>query len=566
MEDEIYNFDLNKKQEKKEPIKLQDKYLYNNYFQSTAKLWKEYDSEIKLFEEINSGRIFFKNEKPSYFEIYKEPRLEIMGISENISVLYAPSEEDKNKYDEKRCIGFRYYEKNNKEKCNYFTLIKRYDNRFFILEKEKEKQIFDIKGEPFYKEDLNCYSIIQKIVFEKYKNEIVSPRGEIFPEIIGFAYSMVSLQKFKNFIVIEPLILEPLNEESKIEKLPDVLEPDIGYIEPILFDNHISVAVIKQSQAQKTGRFNIILDMSRYHIEDNLLDNTVFPEAIYQNHYAYPPFSIQKGNSCGLWFYGIVECIYSNNDYKNIRDVCLAIRRNNTKFFMDVINCLSSKLYNIPDIIDNSSIVEENINIKENRYYHSGQLSSHSFRKEAVMSYFFSLASLFAYYENKNDINNNEKIYGLELLLEYQYLIDNIRNYLSLVIFNNNYFAKYSPKIIYNEKQKIEYQKLIAKLRDLLNMVSSNYENAFYNSLSNLFEFYINYSKMIDKKKLKDALKKLTQLVTTIYDINPQTINKLKQEFSDIKYSKKVVVIKEEASITKYLNPNNDFNLQMMIH
>ena len=154
----------------------------------------------------------------------------------------------------------------------------------------------------------------------------------------------------------------------------------------------------------------------------------------------------------------------------------------------------------------------------------------------------------------------------MELLLEYQYLIDNIRNYLSLVIFNNNYFAKYSPKIIYNEKQKIEYQKLIAKLRDLLNMVSSNYENAFYNSLSNLFEFYINYSKMIDKKKLKDALKKLTQLVTTIYDINPQTINKLKQEFSDIKYSKKVVVIKEEASITKYLNPNNDFNLQMMIH
>ena len=274
---------------------IEHKNLYDEYFIGTAKLWKNYDSQIDSIKNSNFGRIFFKNDKTSYFEIFEEPRIEIMGISKKISLLYAPLGNDNNNYDKDKCIGFRYYEKDKIEKCNYFTLVRKYDKRFFIL--EKDKNIIDINGEAFYDEKLNCYSIMENIVLEKYKNESVTPIGESFMEIIGYIYSFVFLGKFKGFVVIEPLILEPFNEESKIEKLPEALEENIGYIEPIIFDHHISIALIKKVISNNRGRVNIILDMSRYHIEEHLSDNTLFPEEIYIIYYPYPDFPIQKGNS-----------------------------------------------------------------------------------------------------------------------------------------------------------------------------------------------------------------------------------------------------------------------------
>jgi hypothetical protein len=74
---------------------------------------------------------------------------------------------------------------------------------------------------------LNCYSIIRNIIFEKDKNEII-PKGEYFLEIFGFIYSLIYLGKFKGFQVIKPLVLEPLKEETRIEKLPEVLEKNFG--------------------------------------------------------------------------------------------------------------------------------------------------------------------------------------------------------------------------------------------------------------------------------------------------------------------------------------------------
>ena len=35
----------------------------------------------------------------------------------------------------KNFLGFRYYENNNKDKCNYFTLIKKGKKGYYILEK-----------------------------------------------------------------------------------------------------------------------------------------------------------------------------------------------------------------------------------------------------------------------------------------------------------------------------------------------------------------------------------------------------------------------------------------------
>ena len=60
---------------------IEHKNLYDDYFIGTAKLWKNYDSQIDSIKNSNFGRIFFKNNKPSYFEIFEEPRTKIMGFS-----------------------------------------------------------------------------------------------------------------------------------------------------------------------------------------------------------------------------------------------------------------------------------------------------------------------------------------------------------------------------------------------------------------------------------------------------------------------------------------------------
>jgi len=71
-------------------------------------------------------------------------------------------------YDKDNCIGFRYYENNKLEKRSYFTLIKKYDKKFYILEKEKNDNILDY------------YSIMRNIAFEKHKNKKIIKKGEYF--------------------------------------------------------------------------------------------------------------------------------------------------------------------------------------------------------------------------------------------------------------------------------------------------------------------------------------------------------------------------------------------------
>ena len=258
--------------------------LYKEIFSGTQKLWKSSNSKENLLKMKKSFiRKFIKDDKKiAYFEILEEQRAQLMGISKNISFIYLPCKDNNNEYDKNNCIGFRYFESSKVKKCKYFTLIKRYDKRFFIL--EKDNSILDIDGDSFYDEELNCYSIMKNIIFEKYKNKIMSfPMGELFPEIIGYIYSIISLGKVKGFIAIEPLILDPLNDDSRVERLPEELEENIGYIEPILFDNHISVVFIKKSSYNNRGRVNIIFDMSRYHLDNNITCPNIFNTFLHKS-------------------------------------------------------------------------------------------------------------------------------------------------------------------------------------------------------------------------------------------------------------------------------------------
>ena len=76
----------------------------------------------------------------------------------------------------------RYY--TNEQKASdsqFFTLIKRYDSKYYIL--EKNKIIKDINGKIFYNSDLDCFSIISYIIKQKYRNKNMIMNGETFPEI-----------------------------------------------------------------------------------------------------------------------------------------------------------------------------------------------------------------------------------------------------------------------------------------------------------------------------------------------------------------------------------------------
>ena len=180
-------------------------------------------------------------------------------MSSKISLLYIPSGLKNEKFDENNCIGFRYYEENQFKICHYFTLIKKNNNkRYYIL--EKEHKMTNIKDKSFFDEKLDCFSIMRKIIFEKYeKEEETFLNGELFPEIIGFAYSMVYLGQFKHFIAVEPLILDQMNRDAIIERLPKELEKNIGYIEPILYNNHVSVLLVKKSINNLKKRVNIVI-------------------------------------------------------------------------------------------------------------------------------------------------------------------------------------------------------------------------------------------------------------------------------------------------------------------
>ena len=124
---------------------------------------------------------------------------------------------------------------------------------------EKNESLRDINNELFLDIELNCFSIIQNIITQKYINENNSIYGETFPEIIGYCYALKSLNKFNNFVFIEPLIPEPFKPETLIEDINPKLDEDITYVEPFIYNDHISLILFTE---KKGTRLNIIFDIS----------------------------------------------------------------------------------------------------------------------------------------------------------------------------------------------------------------------------------------------------------------------------------------------------------------
>ena len=85
---------------------------------------------------------------------------------------------------------------------------------------KKDKNLNDINDKSFYNENLNCLSIMNKIIYEKISNKEQLFYGDTFPEIIGYYYYiLLNYGKFKNFKCIEPLISNPFNSDSLEENM-----------------------------------------------------------------------------------------------------------------------------------------------------------------------------------------------------------------------------------------------------------------------------------------------------------------------------------------------------------
>lgn len=181
--------------------------------------------------------------------------MDIIGIYPNITFLHSYSTDNNEYFDSTKFIGFRYYENGPSNKGYYFTIIKPNYSEYYILEKDNsEKSVRDIKNNQFYDRELNCYEIMRKIIFGKQKIIFIGDKGDLFPEIIGFSLALTTIDIINNFKIIPPLIPN-LNSFQK---------KDLIYIEPFIYDGHISTILISFKEKE---RINIIFDMSHHHFK-----------------------------------------------------------------------------------------------------------------------------------------------------------------------------------------------------------------------------------------------------------------------------------------------------------
>ena len=528
---------------------------YVKYISGTEKLWKNDESvfiQAYTLDKKELGRKFLKKNEVSYYEKFEDKRLNILGLTKKISLLFFPTEDKTHQFEMKNCFGFRYYEKNNKNKCNYFTLIKKEKKGYFIL--EKEENIKDADNDSFFSRDLDCFSIMKNIVYDKYKEknnfEDKSPLGELFPEVIGYIYSMVYLGQFKNFIILEPFNPNRLVKESLTEEIPSNLKENIGYIEPILYDSHISVLLIVKDK--KLDRMNYLFDMSMHHYTKNIYDHTLFPIDMISNLITYPVKPIQKNNSCGLWFYGILDFIHSSNKYIAPQDILNNIENEICNFYIDVVNFLSEKTYGLKDMIIFKEFNDNEFDVERIYDYNNGE--NISFLNICIKNYFFSLSLKYNWNENYNP-----NAVGMDLLFNYEKLFEKIITYKREIEMSIDYYKEYSEQKYYNNiiKEKMENQ--LNKVINLLKAVNYNFDKEFRNIAIENIDEYILMLQTNNCQNKKEMEKRFESLKT----VKTKSIAELENDFLNVKNNFKSIKFLDETTIVYNINQNSEmlFNL-----
>ena len=466
-------------QEQKEAInknEIKKGNLYDKYLNGSEKLTNEKSSfitEILNENKIIIGRKFFgENNQIKYIEMFNNEKMNLLGISKNITFIHEykfGKEIDTNEF-----MGFRYYEYGPlSENLNYFTLLKKYESKYYIL--EKNKNLKDRKGNPFYNENVNCYLIIKKIISEKYKKYDTIIAGDTFPEIIGYCYGLIDLGKFKNFICVEPLIPNFFIEGSLEEKIPEITNLDNVYIEPLIYDNHISVIIISRNQK---NRLNIILDMSRYHTSTKKLNSLIFPTNIIKsNMYSvYPKIPIQNGSSCCLWFYGEMECLINSDKYFSFKTIFENLKGESLNFFIDIINIISEQFLGF-EVLMKKDIFDA-YNIDFTKYFTNSKVGSISINKNIIYSQFLDIKPFFdfSYFNYSIELN-----FFTNIQKEFMKYI----NYKMLLEMNLKFhkILKVKDKVI---------MKLIEEEIDFTNDIIKDFKNKY---ILGFYQFIIDSSK-----------------------------------------------------------------------
>ena len=365
----------------------------SKYFEGTVKYTdikrSEYIKSINIKSE-EMGRIFLdKNKKEKYVEIFNNAKMNVLGISSNITFLHSFSNNEEQNYNPNEFIGFRYYTNGIKKSGKYFTIIKKNYSKFFILEKSETMK--DMDNKPFYDENLNCYEIIRNIFINKYKNKIIGDYGETFPEIIGFCMALVNLNN-KYFKFVEPLVANINTKNSIIDSIPEKIHDEYIYIEEFIYDGHVSLII--SSKAKDNARYNIILDMSHYHFNKEVPDLIFLPKSLKQKNIIYPQKPIQEYSSCCLWIFGEIECLLKYEKYSTFKSIFFSLR-NGIDFYVDIVNLISNEI----DGIQGNMIQQENENnihkIDLNRILAKKSQRYYSIHKDIVYTKFLNIEKLF---------------------------------------------------------------------------------------------------------------------------------------------------------------------------
>ena len=518
--------------------------LYDDCFQMTEKISSKnkYIQDFVLDNKIIGRKFCNKNNEIKYIEIFKNKKLDLMGISPNITFLHPYDPKLEKKYDENNFIGFRYYEEGiNSQNTKYFTLIKRYNSKYYIL--EKNGLIKDIYGEKFENPNLDCFSIIYKIIINKYKNKDRLKNGETFPELIGFCYGLISINKFKNFICVEPLIPDLFNKDSLEENIPNELEDKIVYLEPLISDAHISLIVITNITKK---RFNFILDMSRYDSKETYLNNSIYPKSVVLKNIRFPEKPIQNYSSCCLWFYGIIGCLMNNKNYYSFESFFNNIQENNTNFYIDVINEIAFKFYDIYELFRLEEI-KTGKEIDLDRLYINGKDNNYSVHKNIVFTHFLNISSFFF------DISFFQSLIDYEILIDSQKVIINLITFKNLLELNKNFQKNNNEDDSKNILRFLEWK--INVVNDLLNRFEEKYNVEFckysVSSFKNNFDF--TNIKLPDEMKEKihgnNYIKTLDSIIKIYNNCNST--------------SKKDYIIYSIEQIIRNLNISNDICYQI---
>ena len=458
------------------------------YFSGTSKYNKDKKTNLILDIEIKEQklhqRIFYKNNQKEvgYIEVIQNSFLSYTHEqSKNISFLFGADSNDKQRIDNRKCFGFRYYDANN----HYCSLLKSYggtEDDYFFLEK------LDNKDNEFYEEKLDCFEIIFDSIFSRYKKNINDNNLDFqliierpFYEILGFNYSI--LLKSNNIFTFHKIhsinILTDNDFTSHIKKENNKTKLNIM---PILFDGHISLLFFFDENNERNF---ILSDPSHIHAKIKRNSITInpflFSENIRKNLTLFPNCKIQAFHSCSLWYYFQILCLVNYNEQiqskKYIDSKCLFNSLKDSSFYLDCFQYYQYIMGFEKKLIEINPI--ETFNDNDYFYYIRKNLNfgvNLKIHKLCFLNQFVDLFELIELYTGQSIIKSG--LYELNLFREYnEELIDFI------------IYLKHNIALLeLNSKKDIEVTKFLKNKINILNDIRNMFINFCDEFLSGIIQ------------------------------------------------------------------------------